>query len=52
MTDKTDDKSGPATVTVHMVGNSRGNADGQQRRVSAEMAEHLVTEKLARTEKA
>ena len=41
-------KPAAGRVVVYMVGNSRGNKDGQLRRVSPEVADDLVANKLAR----
>lgn len=35
-------------VTIFMVGNSRGNKDGQRRQVDQETADQLVAEGLAK----
>lgn len=42
-----DDKK-PAKVTVYMVGNSKGNKDGQKRVLDPEQAAFLVENKHAR----
>lgn len=47
MADEKADKK-PSKVVVYMRGNSYGNKDGQQRRVSPEEADRLVANKLAR----
>lgn len=38
----------PDKVVIFMVGNSRGNADGQRRTVDQETADELVYQGLAR----